>query len=274
MSFRFDTALELEQTGESRFVRRKLDDAWNINNVFFNGGYVHALTAAAALRVAEQPDIVSIATSFSNPVASAPAELEVDVLSAGRTVSSMQVSLLQDGQPRAVSLVTTGRLPSSVTLDNRHPMPDVPHASEIPDAQRKSRSSSMGDVMDLRLVPGYDGWTRKDYSRGAELMMWIRFRDDRPLDSLSVTAFSDMGPPVAFAQGNLGWAPTLQLHVGNFAAPTGKWLLMHATGSPYGGGPFGCEDVDLWDDTGVLVGRARQVALLPRRKAEDGRTGH
>ena len=128
--------------------------------------------------------------------------------------------------------------------------------------------------MDLRLVPGYDGWTRKDYSRGPELMMWIRFRDDRPLDSLSVMAFSDMGPPVAFAQGNIGWAPTLQLHVGNFAAPTGKWLLMHATGSPYGGGPFGCEDVDLWDDTGVLVGRARQVALLPRRKPTDGRTGH
>ena len=114
-------------------------------------------------------------------------------------------------------------------------MPDVPSPEECREVQGEGWLTALSDVIEFVFVPGYEGWRREKYSAEPRLRMWMRFADDRPIDTISLPGISDMGPPVAFAQGRFGWSPTLQLHVGTFAKPTGSWVLLDAYGSPYGG---------------------------------------
>jgi hypothetical protein len=119
-------------------------------------------------------------------------------------------------------------------------------------------------LLDLAFVPEDSGWLSGDTSAGPRIRCWLSFADHRPLDALAVIAMADMAPPVSFAQGTFGWAPTLHLQVGVFARPSSEHLLLDLRGEPYDGA-FVAEDGLLWDARGTLVARSRQIAVPPRR---------
>ena len=122
----------------------------------------------------------------------------------------------------------------------------------------------LAELIDYRFVPEDSAWLAGDTSAGPRIRCWLAFADGRPLDALAVTALMDIAPPVCFAMGNFGWAPTLQLQVGIFAAPADGPVLLDLAGSPYDG-PVVAEDGLLWDAAGTLIARSRQIALAPRR---------
>jgi len=102
-----------------------------------------------------------------------------------------------------------------------------------------------------------------DTSAGPAIRCWMSFADDRDMDPLALVALVDMAPPVSFAQGRFGWAPTLHLQVGIFARPRGRVVLVDLRGEPYDGA-FVAEDAVLWDAEGTLVAQSRQIAVPPR----------
>lgn len=275
MTYRLDQAFALERRSESVLHRGECDPAWNIGGQFINGGYLQGINAQAVGQVIDTSlDHLAVSTVFSAQVTPGPFDIEVDVAKVGRRISSATARIVQDGVARVTSLVTLGRLPE--TLGDTYveqPMPDVPPIDECPDLSGEKGAPAMREAVDMRFVPGL-GLERGMQPRN-DIYCWVRFRDGRPLDTLGLVAFSDIGPPVAFAQGNFGWAPTLQMQVTTYCKPVGDVVLMRIYGSPYGSAPYGCEDVDLWDTSGTLVARGRQLAMPPQPKRDDrGKTGH
>jgi hypothetical protein len=145
-------------------------------------------------------------------------------------------------------------------------MPRVTGAADsirVP-AERLPGPPGLARLLDLAFVPEDSGWLSGDTSAGPRIRCWLSFADHRPLDALAVIAMADMAPPVSFAQGTFGWAPTLHLQVGVFARPSSEHLLLDLRGEPYDGA-FVAEDGLLWDARGTLVARSRQIAVPPRR---------
>ncbi len=91
---------------------------------------------------------------------------------------------------------------------------------------------------------------------------WIRFVDDRPVDSMALTLLADCFPPSIFsAFGRVGWVPTIELTVHVRRRPQPGWIQARFVTSDLGGSTL-VEDGVLWDETGALVARARQLALV------------
>lgn len=278
MTYRLDRAFALERRADRVLHQEHIDDAWNFGGKFINGGYLQGIAAAAVGQVIDPSlDHLAVSTVFSAQILPRPIDIEVDIARVGRRISSAGARLVQDGEARVSSLVTLGRLPddlSAARLDL--PMPQAPSIDECPEAEfsvDKGSMGEMGEVLDLRFVPGY-GFSYGS-ATGTELRLWVRFRDRRPLDTLALIAFSDIAPPLAFALGDFGWAPTLQMQVTTYAKPVGDAVLMRIHGQPYGGTMYGCEDVDIWDTRGVLVARGRQLAMPPQPTRDDhGKSGH
>lgn len=278
MTYRLDRAFALERRADRILHQEQIDGAWNFGGKFINGGYLQGIAAAAVGQVIDPTlDHLAISTVFSAQILPRPIDLEVDIARVGRRISTAGVRLVQDGEARVSSLVTLGRLPEDLSdAVIGLPMPDVPTMAQCPEAEFSADKGSMGemaDVLDMRFVPGYGFSYGK--ATGEELFCWVRFRDSRPLDTLSLIAFSDIGPPLAFAMGEFGWAPTLQMQVTTYAKPVGDTVLMRIHGRPYGRTMYGCEDVDIWDTRGVLVARGRQLAMPPQPTRDDhGKSGH
>lgn len=275
MTYRLDEAFALEKLNDRVLHREGCDEAWNIGGRFINGGYLQGINAAAVGEVVgPHLDHLAVSTVFSSQVTPGPFDIEVDIAKIGRRISSGIARIVQNGETCVTSLVTLGELPDS--LDDTYveqQMPDLPPLEECPDLSANSSAPAMTKVVDMRFTPGSE--MDPNLPPRNEMFSWVRFRDGRPLDTLALVAFSDIGPPLCFAQGNFGWAPTLQMQVTTYCRPVGDTVLMRIYGSPYGKAPYGCEDVDLWDTEGRLVARGRQLAMPPQPSHDSrGKTGH
>ena len=102
-----------------------------------------------------------------------------------------------------------------------------------------------------------------EFSDEPVIRAWLRFADGREPDPLGLVAFTDALPPTSWATGTLGWAPTVQLQTLVRALPAPGWCLVEARGGEASGG-WVDEDYQVWDSTGRLVARSRQLARLPR----------
>jgi len=95
------------------------------------------------------------------------------------------------------------------------------------------------------------------------LQAWFRLNDDREPDPLALLLAVDVLPPVTFALGRMGWAPTLALTAHVRALPAPGWLRLRHETHNLAGGMFE-EDCEVWDSAGRLVAQSRQLARQPR----------
>jgi acyl-coenzyme A thioesterase PaaI-like protein len=272
--FAFDAAT-VAQPLDDRQVAVLLDPQWTVDGRILNGGYLQAVTVrAAAALLGDAGDPVAVSTSFAAPAVAGTAIVTVQVLRRGGRLSSVSATLRQSDTVVLASLVTVGALPSAGSEPagardrapgSAPPIPDVPAARDCLRVPTESLPGPPGlaAVLDLAFVPDRSGWLTGDTSAGPAIRCWLSFADRRPLDPLALVALADMAPPVSFAQGRFGWAPTLHLQVGIFARPRGTEVLLDLRGEPYDGA-FVAEDALLWDAEGALVARARQIAVPPR----------
>lgn len=291
--FRFDTDTSGEMVDQHR-VAVRLDPDWNVDGRILNGGYLQAVAVRAAAALLGDPgDPVAVSTSFAAPAEPGAAEVAVQVLRRGRRLSAVSATLAQADTVILATLATFGSLPvsESVTAPSGAPsapettarpavtapettarpagtalppgaapsMPAVPGPEgclRIP-ADRMPGPPGLAALVDLAFVPEDSGWLSGDTAAGPAIRCWLSFADQRDLDPLALTALVDMAPPVSFALGAFGWAPTLHLQVGVFARPRGRHVLLDLRGEPYDGA-FVAEDGLLWDGDGTLVARSRQ----------------
>lgn len=275
--FEFDAALAI--VGEPGGARATLGEGWTVGPAV-NGGILMALAGEAARAAVTgaggHGDVLVLSAHFLSAALPGPARLDTEVLRAGRSTSTAQVSVRQAAGDAPDDPADSERMRALVTLGDlaRHAQPvhrstappHMPPPERCIRADRSlggefARGITMLDRVDLRLDPDTVGWAVGRPSGRGELRAWVRFADGREPDPLALLYFVDGLPPVSFDLGAQGWAPTIELTAHLRAYPAPGWLQVRVRSANVAGGLYE-EDAELWDADGRLVAQSRQLAGL------------
>jgi acyl-CoA thioesterase len=272
--FEFDAATALSRladadasTGRSRFAGEILP-GWDIGGNA-NGGYVLAVAARAMQETSGRRDPITVTAHYLAPTVAGPVDVSIEVVKAGKRLSTMTGSMVQQGREVLRVLASFGDLSAAddgPALHANGAPPDLPSFSACP-----ARAALNGDVdvaiadrLELGLHPddaGFQGGQKSD--RGV-MRGYFGFADGRPVDTLALLLAADAFPPAVF---NLdvprGWVPTIELTVQVRAVPA-PGLLRCSFETRFVQGGYLDEEGELWDSTGRLVAQSRQLALLAR----------
>jgi acyl-CoA thioesterase len=260
--FQFDEETRTQSIGPDQFSGH-VHQNWSIG-ANPNGGYLLSLAMSALRQQAPQhPDPLSVTVHYLRPgLPDQPCTIEAKVLRTGRTLSTCRATLVQDGAARFELMCAMGDLGTSSTpAILSMPPPAIPAPEDcLPrSAGEQGVALPLLDRLDIRLHPDE---AQAGSAKQAQVSGWIRFRDGRPADAMSLLLFADTFPPSVFGLlGSVGWVPTVELTVHVRRRPAPGWIL----------GQFRTEDLAdgrmienglLWDSTGQLVAQARQLALV------------
>ncbi len=257
----FDDEIQVSEAGPGRYLGQ-VHPSWNIGQNP-NGGYLLSLAVAAMRRAAPgHPDPLSVTVHYLRPGLPGQAcDIETRVIRTGRTMSTVQASLVQEGSPRLVAMAALGDLATQTQATLSLPVPAIPPPDQCP--QRSGDEQGVGlpllDRLDIRLHPDQ---CRAGAAGEALVSGWIRFRDAREPDSLAALLFADTFPPAVFGLlGVVGWVPTVELTVHVRRRPAPGWMLGRFHTRDLVDGRI-IEDGALWDSQGHLVVQSRQLALV------------
>ncbi|GAA3226263.1 thioesterase family protein [Actinocorallia longicatena] len=241
----------------------EIADSWGTGGPAPNGGYLLALVTRALGRVSAHPHPMTVTAHYLRPAAPGPATITTEVIRSGRTLTSAQASLFQDGKERIRVLAGFGdleSLPDDVRTSAEPPvLPQVEDCFEAPDSFK--RLVTLLGHADLRVDPATAGWAAGAPSGRGEMRSWFRLADGQEPDPCTLLFAVDALPPVAFEMGVQGWVPTLELTVHVRALPAPGWLRVVASTRNLAGGHLE-EDVEIWDSKDRLVAQSRQLARV------------
>jgi len=232
---------------------------WSVNGTP-NGGYLMALMASAMVRQGDMRSTPIVTANYISRCVPGRARIEVERISLTKQFNRMQAKLIQDGKEKVrangtfsdeknecfIERYETGA-PDIAPLDACVPIPTMP-------------KYTLMDNLDIRLDPECAGWMSGKLADRSEQKGWISFRDERPLDMLSILLIADSFPPPVFAtQGLIAWVPTVELTVNVRNIPVTKWLKCTLRTRFITCGLLE-EDGEVWDGEGNLVAISRQIA--------------
>lgn len=265
----FDRAVEVSAGHADETYVAELAAGWEIGGGI-NGGLMLAMLGNAlgqALRGDRRLDPFAVSGYYLSPGVAGPAEVTVQVLRAGRSMSTASASLRQGSAERLRALATYGDLDAFVgEVRTSASRPDIPVPERCVTAEHAPPDMPRPpilDRLDLRLDPAHAGWVAGRPSGVGAMRGWLRMADGREPDPSLLLFAVDALPPVTFDLGLFGWAPTLELTVHIRARPAPGWLLVAAHTVNVAGGFFE-EDAEVWDSAGRLVAQSRQLARVPR----------
>jgi acyl-coenzyme A thioesterase PaaI-like protein len=267
-SSEFDAATFVNRTDDGGLVA-ELDPGWDVGGGILNGGYLLAVAGRAAVLESPHAHPVALSATYLRTPSAGPATLTVVPATAGRTLAHSLVTLADAGGPALVVQATTATLGDGES-DWSEPMPGAPSVDDCASvaehrhvAQPAEPLPGLTQRLDTRLDPATAGWAVGRPSGEPVIRGWMRFADGRDADPLALVLFADALPPTGFALGRMGWAPTVQLQVLVRGLPAPGWCLVEARGGEMAGG-WVDEDYRIWDSTGRLVARSRQLARASR----------
>lgn len=249
---------------------------WNVGDAP-NGGYTMAVALRALREDLPHPDPLTASGHYLRRAEPGPAVLTTEVVKTGRTTSTGEVRLHQDGSERLRVLASFADLSTPGPTRIVGGPPQLPP----PDACVAGEGVIPGGIhaeverrFDLRVPPGTYGWATGRPKGVAAHSAWIRFADGSDVDLLGLCVVCDTFPPSVFDLGAVGWIPTIELTVHLRAHPAPGWLRARV-GSRYLTGGFVEEDVEVWDADDRLVALSRQMAYAARVEggAPRGRSG-
>jgi acyl-CoA thioesterase len=256
----FDTATGVRRRGEDTVYDVELDAGWSIGGRP-NGGYLLAVLARAALDAVGRPHALATSGHFLRPPTGGPAEIRVEVMKAGRTVSTARAVLWQGDKPCLDVLVTAGELPMDEPEHVGFPQPQMPPPEQCRERQQDDIVVELLDHVDVRLVPDTVPFAQERVDGAQPLIRgWMRFHDGADADALALLLAVDVCPPTVFHLGRMGWAPTVELTCLLRREPAPGWLAFEAKATLLAGGWFD-EEATVWDSSGALVAQSRQLAL-------------
>jgi acyl-CoA thioesterase len=258
---------------ESTFEAR-IDPQWTVAGRP-NGGYLLAVLARAAGLALDDVGHGHPLASSAHFLASAdvgPAQVTIERLRVGRSVSQVRARLVQGGVHCMEALLTMGRLaPDAGARWTREPpavLPDPAGCVHVPaDPPGLDIHIDMLDAIELRLDPAGLGYLRGSPDRSGELRGWVRFVDDMPPDAVSLLYVADALPPATLTIDPSGWVPTLELTVYVRALPAPGPLRVRqrarlVESTPGVASAAVDEACDIWDSRGRLVAQATQLASV------------
>ena len=249
-------------------------EAWSIGGAV-NGGFSMALLAhrlGGAIDQPSHPDCLALSAYFLTAAKPGAFAVQAESIRHGRTLSTGQAALWQeeDGErvERIRALASFGDLDAMSEPLRRQveppPMPPVEQCvgfDDVPEGQAAIPVPPIIHRLDIRFDPPTAMWALGQPSEEGRMRAWIRFRDGRAPDALSLLFFLDAMPPVAFDLGLTGWAPTLEFSAHVRARPAPGWLQVELTTDNFSAGLLE-EDARIWDSTGRLVAQSRQLAAV------------
>lgn len=260
----FEDETRVEAIGDGHW-RSVPTDRWNIG-ANANGGYALSSALRAMSEVAGHPDPLSITTHYLRPLQpdGSATDIRTELVRGGRTTSVVRGTLSHHGKERLTMLAAFGELatPSSAApgaLDVSPPPTPPPDACRDRSDLEQGVELPILDRLDVMIHPD-----RAEHAGSDEAVMegWIRFSDGTPPSTASLPLFADAFPPSLFAKfGRVGWVPTVELTVHVRRRPAAGWIQAR----------FECDDLvdgrmietgTLWDSTGAVVARSRQIGLL------------
>lgn len=268
MPHAFDAATAVRPDGPGRYDV-SLDETWGVGEGLLNGGYLMAIGARTALADSPHPDPLAVSATFLRPIPAGAAVASVQTLHTGRTVACYRVGLGVDERTPGVDLQVT-----AATLDRRSPVwtdLTAPAIARPEDCLRMAARGAgptppgLSTVLDYAFDPASSGFLTGEPGTEPILNLWLRFADGRDVDPLGLVLLCDACPPVMFAIGMYGWAPTVAMQVLVRARPVPGWCQLEARARLIGGG-FSDEEVAVWDSAGTLVAQGRQIAVPPRHE--------
>lgn len=258
--FEFDAATRLS-AGAPAFTA-EITDRWS-GMAGVNGGFMLALTTRAMARVAPFPDPVVVSGFYLRPGSAGLAQVRTELIRAGRTTAFTQASLWRDGKEtvRATAAFTD----LDKTGDPAQPvftgaaMPSLPPPADCYALTAGAVPGvSIADRMEYRAIEE-PGWFRGRPTGIPSAEFYMRLRDGREPDLMSLPLFVDAAAPVVLEVAGLSTTVELTVHLR--ARPAPGWLTCRAV-TRYVAGGYHEEDFEIWDAAGTLVAQSRQLALL------------
>jgi acyl-CoA thioesterase len=247
-----------------------LPDRWNVGR-HQNGGVLLAAASSGLGAATGQPHPLTVTAHYLRPVTAGQATVRATVIRQGRTAGTGMAELGQDGAERMRVIGTFGDL--AARREAGTPVPAVAPPICGPDScadlfelllQSPSGSRTLTRALrnfEIRVDPAH-GWGLDEGGYPA-LSGWIRLRGEETVRVSMLAGFADGFPPTLLSHAELGWLPTLELTLHVLAVPVADepWLRAELRTRTVTGGLVG-EDGELWDASGQLVARFRQLALL------------
>jgi len=254
----FDKDIVLAEQ-EPFLFKVNLTDNWSINGNP-NGGYLMALLANAMLQHSGKKSTPIITANFISRCVPGTARVSVEKISRSNQFNRFQAILTQQGKERIRAFGTfAGGKDGYGEKRYEKLMPDMANLEEcilVPEIPNYTLFSQI----DLRLDPSCAGWMAGNLSDKSEQRGWIRFKDYRRFDTLSLFLLADsFPPPILASQGLVTWVPTLEFSVNIRNLPSTKWLKGFFRTSFINNGILE-EDGELWDENGELIAISRQIA--------------
>ena len=253
----FDHSISLSQQASTTFEGLVSGD-WSINGSA-NGGYLMAMLANALMQQGENKPLSIFTANFISRCLPGKADVILESIGASKNFARWQIGLSQNGQEKVRAFGTfanNGKEGEEKIYETSAPLMPLPEeciaVPEIPNYTLYSR-------MDVRLTPDCAGWMQGDLSDRSEIRGWIRFKDERPLDTLAILLMADAFPPAVLAsQGMVAWVPTIEFSVNMRNIPKTQWLKC-VFRSRFVSGGIAEEDGEIWDEAGELVAISRQI---------------
>ena len=246
-------------------VEIELDRTWAYGADVQHGGHLLELLGRAAVEGSGHPHPLAVSAHFLSAPRLGPAQIEVEPLRSGRSVSTTRARLVQGGRPCLDAVVTAGLLgaPGAPAYAEGAP-PELPPVEQcLSNAPQPGEPrNGITEQLDLRLDPAAAGWLGEPASR-AEVRGWVRFAEvdgvRREVDPVALLCLADGLPPVTFALGLHGWVPTVELTVHVRALPAPGWLRVVQRARLLQDGWLD-ESCEIWDSGDRLVAQATQLA--------------
>ncbi len=263
--------ISLERTDDAMY-RGRLDRAWWID-FGPNGGFIASIMLnAIVLQVGDgEREPRSLSVHYPGRAREGDFEVEVRIERAGRSMTFASARMSQNG-----SLLTV----ASCALARSRPSEEFSHA-RMPEAV--SPESIQEAIVPEGMLPQFAANFDYRFATGsfpysgveeATIGGWIRLKEPRLVDALTIPTFADGFPPAAFGRAKRPFPiPTIDLTV-YFRTPlpladadATDWSFASFS-SKHGSGGFIEEDGLIWSRDGRLLAQSRQLAIYGTEMGE------
>jgi acyl-CoA thioesterase len=238
----------------------ELTGRWDGTGGAVNGGYLVATCLRALAAVVPFPDPIVVSAFFLRPGAVGPAVVRTHLVRSGRTTAFGDAALEQGGKEAVRISAAFAKLgPDGPVTYTDGAAPVLPPPDECVSVPVGSFSlATIAGRVDWRSA-ALPGWFTGHPTGRPASEFWMRFKDGREADLLSLPLLVDSTAPSVLELGAASTTVELTVHLRAHPAP--GWLACRQTARFVSGG-YHEEDFEVWDSAGTLVAQSRQLAVL------------
>ncbi len=200
-----------------------LDPAWS-SLIGIHGGYMTAIAVRAVEQRSDGRAVRTITTSFLRPGRVGPAEVVVEPVRTGRSLSTFAATIVQDGRTVLISRITAVVPIEGLVWETPNPpaLPPRPECVPLAPPEGVRHFENATAVLD----PAAEPFSHGDRARVGG---YVRTLESRPIDAAWLTMILDWFPPSPFTRvdpptGGVSIDYTVHLHRTTEALADDDWL--------------------------------------------------